>query len=58
MSNNTKLIKKIIIAAAFLVCVVTLAIMSRERAAGSAANATESITTESGTAESNAAEVY
>jgi len=56
MSNNTKLIKKIIIAAAFLVCVVTLAIMSRERAAGSAANATESITTESGTAESNAAE--
>ena len=56
MSNNTKLIKKIIIAAAFLVCVAALAIMSRERAAGSAANATESITTESGTAESNAAE--
>ena len=46
MSNNTKLIKKIIIAAAFLVCVAALAIMSRERAAGSAANATESITTE------------
>lgn len=56
MSNNTKLIKKIIIAAAFLVCVVTLAIMSRERAAGSAANATESITTENGTAESTSAE--
>ncbi|MBQ3405972.1 MAG: haloacid dehalogenase-like hydrolase [Lachnospiraceae bacterium] len=56
MSNNTKLIKKILIAAAFLVCVVALAIMSRERAAGNAANATESITTDSSTAESNAAE--
>ena len=56
MSNNTKLIKKIIIAAAFLVCVAALAIMSRERAAGSAANATESIATDSSTAESAAAE--
>ena len=56
MSNNTKLIKKIIIAAAFLVCVAALAIMSRERAAGNAANATESITTDSSTAESAAAE--
>ncbi len=51
-----KLIKKIIIAAAFLVCVAALAIMSRERAAGSAANATESITADSSTAESSAAE--
>ena len=56
MSNNTKLIKKILIAVAFFVCVVALATLSRERAAGNAANATESITTESGTAESNAAE--
>lgn len=56
MSNNMKLIKKIIIAAAFLVCVAALAIMSRERAAGSAANATESITADSSTAESSAAE--
>ena len=56
MSNNTKLIKKIIIAAAFLVCVVALAMLSRERAAGNAANATESIATDSSTAESNAAE--
>ena len=56
MSNNTKLIKNILIAAAFLVCVAALAIMSRERAAGSAANATESITADSSTAESNAAE--
>ena len=56
MSNNTKLIKKILIAAAFLVCVAALAIMSRERAAGSAANATESIATDSSTAESAAAE--
>lgn len=56
MSNNTKLIKKIIIAAAFLVCVAALAIMSRERAAASAANATESIATDSSTAESAAAE--
>jgi len=56
MSNNTKLIKKIIIAAAFLVCVAALAIMSRERAAGNAANATESIATDSSTAESAAAE--
>ena len=56
MSNNTKLIKKIIIAAAFLVCVAALAIMSRERAAGSVANATESIATDSSTAESAAAE--
>ena len=56
MSNNTKLIKKIIIAAAFLVCIAALAIMSRERAAGNAANATESIATDSSTAESAAAE--
>ncbi len=54
MSNNTKLIKKIIIAAAFLVCVVALAMLSRERAAGNAANATESIATDSSTAESSA----
>lgn len=56
MSNNTKLIKKILIAAAMLVCFIALAVLSRERAAGNAANATESITTESGTAESNATE--
>ena len=56
MSNNTKLIKNILIAAAVLVCIVALAVMSRERAAGSAANATESIATDSSTAESNAAE--
>ena len=56
MSNNTKLIKKILIAAAMLVCFIVLAVLSRERAAGNAADATESITTESGTAESNATE--
>ena len=56
MSNNTKQIKNILIAAAVLVCIVALAVMSRERAAGSAANATESIATDSSTAESNAAE--
>ena len=56
MSNNTKLIKNILIAAAVLVCIVALAVMSRERAAGSAANATESIATDSSTAASNAAE--
>lgn len=56
MSNNTKLIKKIIIAVAFLVCVAALAMLSRERAAGNAANATESITTDSSTADSSAEE--
>ena len=56
MSNNTKLIKNILIVAAVLVCIVALAVMSRERAAGSAANATESIATDSSTAESNTAE--
>ena len=54
MSNNTKLIKNILIVAAVLVCIVALAVMSRERAAGSAANATESIATDSSTAESSA----
>ena len=56
MSNNTKLIKKILIAAAFLVCVVALAMLSREKAAANAANTTESITTESSAAESSAEE--
>ena len=56
MSNNTKLIKKIIIAVAFLVCVAALAMLSRERAAGNVANATESITTDSSTADSSAEE--
>ena len=56
MSNNTKLIKKILIAAAMLVCFIALAVLSRERAAGNAADATESITTDSSTAESNTAE--
>ena len=56
MSNNTKLIQKILIAAAFLVCVAALAMLSRERAAGNAANVTESITTDSSTADSSAEE--
>ena len=56
MSNNTKLIKKILIAVAFFVCVAALAMLSRERAAGNAANATESITTDSSTAESGVEE--
>ena len=56
MSNNTKLIKKILIAVAFFVCVVALATLSRERAAGNAANdTTESITEESSAEESAAA---
>ena len=57
MSNNTKLIKKIIIAAAVLACFIALAVLSRERAAGGAAgNTTESITGESNAVESSAAE--
>ena len=57
MSNNTKLIKKILIAVAFLVCIVALATLSRERAAANAADqTTESITEESNAEESTAAD--
>ena len=56
MSNNTNLVKKILIAAAFLVCIVALATLSRERAANSADQTTESITEENSTAESGVEE--
>jgi len=57
MSNNTNLVKKILIAAAFLVCIVALATLSRERAAANSADqTTESITEENSTAESSVEE--
>ena len=57
MSNNTNLVKKILIAAAFLVCIVALATLSRERAAANSADqTTESITEENSTAESGVEE--